>query len=104
MWLAIKLTGCKQEAFLFMVKKSNRLPVHGQCDGHPGLLCQAGLGVALVDDFAGAFFAPPALGGNPQFELDVIEPLALAGVQSNLFFGHAVANTNNHGESVEANF
>jgi hypothetical protein len=85
---------------LFGVKKRDRLPMHGQGHGHPCLRCKAGLGVALVDDFACAVFAAPALGGNPQFELDVIESLALAGVQSNLFLGHAAANTNNHGESV----
>ena len=59
----------------------------------------AGLGVALVDDFAGAVFATSALAGNTQFKLDVVKTLALTGVQSNLFLGHAAANANNHGKS-----
>lgn len=104
MWLAGKLIGCKQEAFLFAIKKSNQLPVHGQRNGLPRCRCQAGLSMALVDDFAGAVFALATLRSDPQLELDVVKPLALAGVQSNLFLGHPVANTNNHGESVVANF
>ncbi len=55
--------------------------------------------VAFVDNVTGTFFAAAALGRYAEFKLDVVESLALAGVQSNLFLGHAAANANNHGKS-----
>jgi hypothetical protein len=82
-------------------KKAIDLTGHGHGNGHPALVGHVGLGVALVDDLAGTVFATSALAGNAQFKLDVVKALALAGVQSNLFLGHAAANANNHGKSGE---
>ncbi|OGO99037.1 MAG: hypothetical protein A2037_13735 [Curvibacter sp. GWA2_63_95] len=63
------------------------------------MLGDAGLGMAFVDHITGAIFAAATLGRNAKFKLDVVKSFALAGVQSNLFLGHAAANANNHGKS-----
>ncbi len=52
---------------------------------------------ALRDHVARAAFALAALGGDTQFELDLIETQPGSGVAGDFAIGDSAADTNNHG-------
>ena len=52
---------------------------------------------ALRDHVACAAFTLAALGGNTQFELDLVKAQAGTGVAGNFAVGDSAADTNNHG-------
>jgi len=58
--------------------------------------CWAGC-AALVDHITGAAFAAAALGGNAEFELDLVEAHACAGVADDVTVRDAAADTDDHG-------
>ena len=53
--------------------------------------------MAFVDDGSGTFFAPAALGGHTQIELDFIEGAASVRLGGDDLVGDSVADANNHG-------
>ena len=75
----------------------------GLFDGSAGRWCNAALhvggllAVAFVDDGSGTFFAPAALGGHTQIELDFIEGAASVRLGGDDLVGDSVADANNHG-------
>lgn len=64
--------------------------------GELDVSCRAAA-VALRDHVACATFALAALGGDTQFELDLIETQPGTGVAGDFAIGDSAADTNNHG-------
>jgi hypothetical protein len=60
-------------------------------------VCGRATAAALCDDVARAAFALAALGGDTQFELDLVKAQAGTGVAGNFAVGDSAADTNNHG-------
>lgn len=54
--------------------------------------------MALCHQVAGAAFTVAALGGNTQFQLDLVKAHASPGEAGNLAVGDAVADADDHGE------
>jgi hypothetical protein len=64
--------------------------------GELDVCCGAGA-VALRDDVARAAFALTALGGNTQFELDLVKAQPGTGVTGNFAVRDSAADTDDHG-------
>lgn len=60
-------------------------------------VCGRATAAALRDHIARAAFTLAALGGDTQFELDLVETQPGTGVAGNFAVGDSAADTNNHG-------
>jgi hypothetical protein len=95
MWLAVYQTGI---ITIYDSKKRQRgSDSPGKLHGRPAGRGHGALGVAACNDVVGALGAAATLGGNAEFELDLVKAHALAGKFGNLFVANAVADADNHG-------